>query len=65
MLRFRQGFGRLIRTSSDTGVVVILDSRVFRRSYGRTFLRSLPECEVIVEPPVEEEQPVDELEAQI
>ena len=55
ILRFKQGFGRLIRTSTDTGVVVILDSRVLRRSYGRLFLRALPECEVIIDPPVEDE----------
>ncbi len=54
ILRFKQGFGRLIRTSTDTGVVVILDSRVLRRSYGRMFLGALPDCEVIIDPPIEE-----------
>ena len=55
VLRFKQGFGRLIRTSTDTGVVVILDSRVLRRSYGRAFLGALPECKVVIDPPLEEE----------
>ncbi|HNR01863.1 MAG TPA: helicase C-terminal domain-containing protein [Anaerolineaceae bacterium] len=44
ILRFRQGFGRLIRTQSDRGVVVILDKRVLTKKYGRLFLDSLPEC---------------------
>lgn len=56
VLRFKQGFGRLIRTSTDTGVVVILDSRVLRRSYGRAFLGALPECRVVFDPPLEEEE---------
>jgi len=55
ILRFKQGFGRLIRTRSDTGVVVILDSRVLRRSYGRLFLGALPECRVVIDPPVADE----------
>jgi len=44
ILRFRQGFGRLIRTQSDRGVVVILDKRVLTKKYGRQFLESLPVC---------------------
>jgi len=44
ILRFRQGFGRLIRTKTDRGVVVILDRRVLTKSYGPMFLNSLPEC---------------------
>jgi predicted DnaQ family exonuclease/DinG family helicase len=43
ILRFRQGFGRLIRTKTDRGVVVILDKRVLTKSYGPMFLNSLPE----------------------
>jgi predicted DnaQ family exonuclease/DinG family helicase len=45
-LKFRQGFGRLIRTSSDRGIVAVLDSRIFTKSYGTTFIRSIPECTV-------------------
>lgn len=44
ILRFRQGFGRLIRSRSDRGLVVILDSRVITKSYGKSFLDSLPDC---------------------
>lgn len=44
ILRFRQGFGRLIRTQSDHGVVVVLDRRLLTKSYGRLFLSSLPDC---------------------
>lgn len=46
ILRFRQGFGRLIRSKTDRGVVVIFDKRVLTKSYGRAFLNSLPECTV-------------------
>jgi len=45
ILRFRQGFGRLIRTQSDRGVVVVLDKRVLTKQYGRLFMESLPKCE--------------------
>jgi predicted DnaQ family exonuclease/DinG family helicase len=44
VLRFRQGFGRLIRSKTDRGVVVVLDKRVLTKSYGRLFIESLPEC---------------------
>ena len=43
VLKFRQGFGRLIRHRSDRGVVLLLDVRVLRKSYGRSFLASLPD----------------------
>jgi ATP-dependent DNA helicase DinG len=46
ILRFRQGFGRLIRTQFDRGVVVILDRRILTKRYGKMFLSSLPECTV-------------------
>jgi DNA polymerase-3 subunit epsilon/ATP-dependent DNA helicase DinG len=46
VLRFRQGFGRLIRTRSDRGVVVVFDRRVVSKRYGRLFLESLPGCRV-------------------
>ncbi|MBE9503559.1 MAG: DEAD/DEAH box helicase family protein [Proteobacteria bacterium] len=48
-LRFKQGFGRLIRSKSDRGAVLILDSRVINKSYGKVFLKSLPECYVTKE----------------
>ena len=44
ILRFRQGFGRLIRTQTDRGVVAVLDKRVLTKQYGRLFLESLPPC---------------------
>ncbi len=43
VLRFRQGFGRLIRNKNDRGVVSVLDKRIIRRNYGNLFLGSLPE----------------------
>ena len=46
VLKFRQGFGRLIRSQTDEGIVVVLDSRLLTKWYGRAFLRSLPECPV-------------------
>jgi ATP-dependent DNA helicase DinG len=49
VIKLRQGFGRLIRTRRDEGMVVILDPRVITKPYGRVFLESLPECEVIRE----------------
>ncbi|MCU0857600.1 MAG: hypothetical protein MUC65_04255 [Pontiellaceae bacterium] len=49
VLKFRQGTGRLIRTASDEGTVVILDPRVTGKWYGRLFLRALPECPVEIE----------------
>ena len=47
ILRFRQGFGRLIRTQSDRGIVAILDRRILTKRYGRSFLESLPECKLV------------------
>lgn len=44
ILRFRQGFGRLIRRATDRGVVVVLDSRIWRKEYGQAFIESLPQC---------------------
>ncbi len=46
VIRFKQGFGRLIRSKSDTGIVVVLDPRIKTKTYGRIFLGSLPECQV-------------------
>lgn len=42
VIRFRQGFGRLMRTRDDYGIVVVLDPRIVSKRYGRTFLQSLP-----------------------
>jgi DNA polymerase-3 subunit epsilon/ATP-dependent DNA helicase DinG len=47
ILRFRQGFGRLIRTHTDRGVVAVFDNRVLTKSYGAMFIGALPECTVI------------------
>ena len=44
IIKFKQGFGRLIRTKTDTGIVVILDSRVLSKSYGKNFLSAIPKC---------------------
>ncbi len=49
VLVFRQGFGRLIRSKEDRGVVYILDSRILEKSYGRIFLASLPQVNVEME----------------
>ena len=47
VLRFRQGFGRLIRTKTDRGVVAVFDRRIVSKQYGQMFLQSLPECTVL------------------
>jgi DNA polymerase-3 subunit epsilon/ATP-dependent DNA helicase DinG len=44
VLRFRQGIGRLIRSKGDKGAIVVLDRRITGRSYGHSFLRSIPPC---------------------
>lgn len=49
-IKLRQGFGRLIRTASDSGQVVILDPRLRTKPYGRIFLESLPDCRRVVVP---------------
>ncbi len=51
IIKLKQGFGRLIRTKTDSGIVVILDPRVLTKAYGRLFLNSLPKCPQIVETP--------------
>lgn len=48
ILELRQGVGRLIRTKSDKGIVVLLDPRVLTKSYGQAFLKALPKCPVEV-----------------
>jgi ATP-dependent DNA helicase DinG len=49
VLQLRQGFGRLIRSHADCGVVAILDPRVRTRAYGRAFLEALPACPVVTD----------------
>jgi len=44
ILRFRQGFGRLIRDREDRGVVAVLDRRIYEKQYGAQFIKGLPEC---------------------
>lgn len=48
VLKFKQGFGRLIRSAEDRGVCVILDKRAISKRYGSTFIQSLPPCNVVV-----------------
>jgi ATP-dependent DNA helicase DinG len=48
VIRFRQGFGRLIRSREDTGAVTVLDSRLAQRGYGRAFIESIPECSTVM-----------------
>jgi ATP-dependent DNA helicase DinG len=47
VLQLRQGFGRLIRSHADRGVVAVLDPRLRTKAYGRAFLASLPPCPVV------------------
>jgi ATP-dependent DNA helicase DinG len=46
IIKFKQGFGRLIRSKTDTGIVVILDARIVNKSYGSQFFASIPECRI-------------------
>jgi ATP-dependent DNA helicase DinG len=46
IIKFKQGFGRLIRSKTDSGIVVVLDSRIINKPYGRKFLAAIPRCEV-------------------
>jgi Rad3-related DNA helicase/REP element-mobilizing transposase RayT len=47
IIRFKQGFGRLIRSKTDKGIVVVLDTRVKTKRYGRAFLEALPDVRVV------------------
>src|SRR5213082_576301 len=49
-LALKQGFGRLIRSSSDRGIVAVLDARMSRKGYGRVFIESLPRCRILRSP---------------
>ncbi len=46
IIKFKQGFGRLIRSKTDTGIVAVLDSRIINRKYGQRFLSSIPKCRI-------------------
>jgi ATP-dependent DNA helicase DinG len=46
ILKFRQGVGRLIRTKTDNGIIVVLDNRILTKRYGQMFLDALPRCPV-------------------
>ena len=46
ILKFRQGVGRLIRTKTDTGIIVVLDNRILTKQYGHAFIDALPKCPV-------------------
>jgi len=45
IIKFKQGFGRLIRSKTDSGIVAVLDSRIVNKSYGKKFLAAIPKCE--------------------
>ena len=49
IIKLKQGFGRLIRSKTDTGIVAILDPRILTKPYGRQFLASLPDCPRVTE----------------
>ncbi len=49
ILKFKQGFGRLIRTRTDSGIIVILDPRIHTKAYGKQFLRALPKCKLRID----------------
>jgi len=46
ILQFKQGFGRLIRSKNDTGVVIVADKRVVSKGYGKMFIKALPNINV-------------------
>ena len=47
IIKLKQGFGRLIRSKTDKGIVVLLDSRIKTKRYGKMFLEALPECRTV------------------
>ncbi|MGI9518284.1 MAG: ATP-dependent DNA helicase, partial [Pirellulaceae bacterium] len=49
VIKFKQGFGRLIRSTTDEGIVVVLDPRIHQRRYGRVFVEALPDVPVVFE----------------
>ncbi len=48
IIKFKQGFGRLVRSKNDKGIIVVLDSRIVRKSYGKQFLSAIPRCKFVV-----------------
>jgi len=50
IIKFKQGFGRLIRSKTDTGIVVVLDSRIIQKRYGQEFLAAIPKCRMKIAP---------------
>jgi ATP-dependent DNA helicase DinG len=48
-IKLKQGFGRLIRTKTDRGMVVLFDPRVLTKRYGKVFLDALPECKLFID----------------
>jgi len=46
IIKFKQGFGRLIRTKKDKGIVCILDTRIISKIYGKKFLKAIPNCHI-------------------
>lgn len=47
IIKFKQGFGRLIRTKSDKGIVAVLDNRISSKAYGKMFINAIPKCQII------------------
>ena len=47
VIKFKQGFGRLIRRKTDHGFILILDKRIIEKYYGKIFLNSLPKCRIV------------------
>lgn len=59
IVKFKQGFGRLIRTKQDFGTILCLDTRLITKAYGRFFLNSLPNCKKII---ANQSQVIDQVE---
>jgi ATP-dependent DNA helicase DinG len=57
VLKLKQGFGRLIRSKRDRGIVVILDPRVLSKPYGKQFLAALPDCPRVLDPVITKDAP--------
>ena len=55
IVKFKQGFGRLIRHNNDRGCILCLDTRLITKGYGKIFLDSLPDCQRCLPPTAEVE----------